>query len=172
MLTLQATADGTVEFIVTDGDVHSQFDDAETIIGNEDAQAIPIRAKAGERIPVEIGGSTVEVTADNVGINNDNANAIPVQQQALGTIVHKVPVVINTGAAQALVSDATLKRLVVRNASASATIAIGGAGVTLANAAIVLAPGDMWAEPDAAGAAWYATSDTNGADVRVMGVKA
>jgi hypothetical protein len=41
----------------------------------------------------------------------------------------------------------------------------------MANAALILEPGDTWAEDDAAGAAWYAVSDIAGADVRVMGVK-
>ena len=125
-----------------------------------------------ERVPVDVGGAVIEVTATNVGINNDNANAIPVQQQALATIVHLAPATINTGAAQALVNDATYKRLRIKNASDTQTIAIGGAGVTLANGAIILAPGDMWEEGDAAGAAWYAVADADGADVRVMGVKA
>lgn len=35
-------------------------------------------------------------------------------------------------------------------------IALGATGVVLATAAIVLAPGDVWREPDAPGAAWYA----------------
>jgi hypothetical protein len=50
-------------------------------------------------------------------------------------------------------------------------VAIGGAAVTMANAAIILRPGDIWVEDDAPGAAWYAVADTAGADVRVMGVK-
>lgn len=170
-ITFKAAQDSTVEFIVTDGDVNAQFDDASTIIGNDDGQALPVRVPAGQRLPVDLAGGTVTVTADNVGINNTDANAVPTRRQALATFVHKNPVVINTGAAQALVSDATLRRVCIRNASASASVAIGGAAVTIANAAILLGPGDVWTDEESAGAAWYATSDQNGADVRVMGVK-
>lgn len=170
-ITIATAADGVVEFIVTDGDVNAQFDDASTIIGNDDGQAIPVRLKAGERLPVDLAGGNVSVTATNVGISNTNANAVPVKSQALGTIVDHDPAIIGTGAAQLLINDATFRRLRVRNAHASAVVALGGAAVTLANAAIVLQPGDIWAEDDAAGAAWYAVSDTPGADVRVVGIK-
>lgn len=167
----KAPADGNLVFVVSDGDVNFQYDTDRPIIGNDDTDAIPIRAVTGERLPVDIGGGTVTVTADNVGINNNDAAAVPVRNQALTVIVHNPAKVINTGAAQALVSDATLKRLRIANEHVSATVAIGGAGVTLANAAILLSPGDMWSEDDAAGAAWFAVSDTDGADVRVMGMK-
>jgi hypothetical protein len=170
-ITFKAAQDSTVEFIITDGDVNAQFDDASTIIGNDDGQALPIRMPAGQRLPVDLAGGTVNVTATNVGINNTNAGAIPVKSQALTTIVDHDPAVIGTGAAQLLISDATFRRLRVRNAHATAVVALGGSAVTLANAAIVLQPGDIWAEDDAAGAAWYAVSDTAGADVRVVGIK-
>lgn len=100
-----------------------------------------------------------------------NSAALPMQRQALSTITHFAPVVINTGAAQALVSDATQRTLRIRNASASATVYLGGPAVTAANAAIVLAPGALWIEEEAPGAAWFATSDTAGASVAIMGVK-
>ena len=170
-ITFRASADGTVEFIVTDGDVNAQFDDASTIIGNDDGQAIPVRLKVGDRLPVDIGGGVVTVTADNVGISNGDANAVPVRSQALGNLVDHNASVINTGAAQLLVGDPTFRRLRVRNASPTATVVLGGATVTFANAAILLPPGAMWIEDDAAGANWYAVSDTDGADVRVLGMK-
>lgn len=100
-----------------------------------------------------------------------NAQALYVQKQALSTLTHFAPVAINTGAAQALVSDATQRCLRIRNTHASANVAIGGAGVTMANAGTVIPPGGTWIEEEAAGAAWYATSDTNGASVAVMGLK-
>ncbi len=136
-------------------------------IDNTNDEAIPVLQKPGEVF--------------SVNVSNSDAQALPVQQkaggvfavqvQALPSIVHRPAAVIGTGAAQLLVSDATYKRLRVKNASAAARVAIGGAGVTLATAAIVLEPGDMWTEDDAAGAAWYAVSDVAAADVRVMGLK-
>jgi hypothetical protein len=124
-----------------------------------------------QRVPVDIAGGAVTVTASNVGINNADANAVPVRNQALDTIVDHSPSAINTGAAQLLVNDSTYRLLRIRNASNTQVIALGGAAVTLANAAIILQPGDTWEETAAAGAPWYATSDANGADVRVMAVK-
>jgi hypothetical protein len=96
---------------------------------------------------------------------------VPVRPQALTVLVDHVPALIDSGAAQLLVSDASLRRLTIRNASETADVALGGESVTLTNAAIVLHPGDMWVESDAAGAPWYAVSSEDNADVRVMGVK-
>lgn len=165
---LVAAADCQVRIFLTTNDVTLGFTDGAqvNVIG-----AVQVTNGTDKRLPVDLAGGTVTVTADNVGINNTNANAIPTRRQALATFVHVNAVAINTGAAQALVSDATLRRVCIRNASASASVAIGGAGVTLANAAIVLGPGDVWTDDESAGAAWFATSDQNGADVRVMGAK-
>jgi len=114
---------------------------------------------------------TVAPVLGNVTVINTNAAAAFVQQQALAVIVDHAAAVINTGASQLLISDATYKRLRVRNASLTANVVIGGPSATMANGAIFLGPGDTWVEDDAAGAAWYATSDIAGADVRVMGLK-
>jgi hypothetical protein len=167
-ITLAAPVDCTVALFLSMLDVSLGFTNGSSI---NVAGSVAITNGPGARVPVDIGGGTVDVTASNVTVGNDGAHPVPVTQAGLTTLVDEAPVVINTGAAQALVADATLKRLRVRNASAAASVALGGAGVTLANAAILLAPGETWVEQDAAGAAWYATSDTNGADVRVQGVK-
>lgn len=133
--------------------------------------AVTVANGAANRIPVDIGGGTVAVTADNVGVNNANDKPVPMQFQALASLVNNPALVVNNVAA-AVPADATLKRAYFRNASANgARIALGGAGVTMAAAAIILQPGDMWAETDAAGAAWYAVADIAGAELRVLGVK-
>lgn len=167
---IRTTAESVVDFVIADGNVQVQFDE-ETTVGNTDGQAIPIRTPVGEPLEVLFAG-VVSPVLGVVTVDNSNAEAIPVQSQALAIIVDHVAAVINVGAAQLLVSDATYKRLRVKNAHATARVAIGGVAVTLANAAIILEPGDLWIENDAAGAAWYATSDTAAADVRVMGLKA
>jgi hypothetical protein len=178
---LRADVDTRVSMFLSSKDVSLGFADGalvnvagEVVIGND----------AGQRVPVDVAGGTINVTADNVGISNTDANPVPVKAKTddanpiivkrarLSTLVDLAPKVINAGAAQALVADATLQRIRVRNASATQTVAIGGAGVTLANAAIVLGPGDMWDEDGAAGAAWFAVADADGADVRIQGVKA
>lgn len=116
--------------------------------------AVQITNTALQRIPVDLGGGQVYVTANNT----------------LTVLDHKAPAVIGVAPA-ALVNDNTYKRLRIMNNSAAASVAIGGAGVTMANAALVLRPGDVWIEDDAPGAAWFAVADMAGADVRVMGVK-
>lgn len=121
-------------------------------VDNTNAEAIPVLQKPGESFAVTI------------------AQALNVKDLACSTIVNIAPVSAGL-AAVALVADATLRRLRVRNGHATATIAIGGAGITLANAAIVLAPGDIWNEADAAGAAWYVVSDTAATPVQMIGLK-
>jgi hypothetical protein len=115
-------------------------------------------------------GAQVTLKPTTIGVNNDNDSPIPVQQQDLATIVDVNPVVVGT-ARVALISDPTLKRLRIRNSHASAKVAIGGAGVTLANSSIILLPGDVFFEDDAAGAPWFAISDTAGAVVQLQGLK-
>lgn len=127
---------------------------------------------ADKPIPVSLQGTTVTVTADNVGINNGNDKPIPVQKQSLATIVDLAPVTVAAAnARQSLVSDPTLKRLRVRNASDSQVVAIGGANVTIDNGTVTLWPGEGWSEDDAAGAAWFVVSDAAGAKVQIQGVK-
>jgi hypothetical protein len=169
-ITFRSSADGTVEFIVTDGDVNAQFDDASTIIGNDDGQAVPIRVSAGTRLPVDLANGTVNVTATNVGISNTNDLAVPVRNQALSVLLDIANVAVGVAAAS-VSNDATLRRIRFRNESETASIGLGGAGVTMAKAAIIIGPGEMWIEDDAAGANWYAISDTAGADLRMLGVK-
>ncbi|MGZ4837645.1 MAG: hypothetical protein ACXVZR_03785 [Terriglobales bacterium] len=118
-------------------------------------------------IPVNFTGTVAPVIGT---LNNDDAHAVPVRKQALTVLVDMAPVNIGLAAA-ALVSDATLKRLTIRNSHPTAKIAIGGAGVTMANGARVLNPGDVWVEEDAAGAAWYAISDTANTTVQLGGAK-
>lgn len=109
----------------------------------------------------------VTIAASNV----PNSAALPVQKQALSTITQFAPVTINTGAAQALVSDPTQRMLRIRNTHTTANLYLGGATVTTANAAIVIPAGGMWIEDEGAGGAWYATSDTNGCAVAIQGLK-
>lgn len=165
---LQSAVDCTVNIWLSTKDVSLGFADGANV--NVQGQ-VQITNDVAKRVPVEIGGSTVNVTASNVGINNNDALAIPVRAQALSTLVHRPAVIVNNGAATALVSDPTLRKLTILNSGADGKVALGGADVTMSNAAIILEPGDTWIEDNAAGAAWYATSDIPGVEVRVMGVK-
>ena len=150
-------------------------------IDNTNAEAIPVLQKPGEAFEVHVNNVTpLAVSLAETKINNTDAQAVPVTQKAgavfsvevkkLGTIVDIAPVVAGL-APVVLLADATLKRMRVRNGHVSAVIAIGGPGVTLANAAIQLLPGDVWCEDDAAGVSWYVVSDTAATSVQVTGIK-
>ncbi|WP_300758486.1 hypothetical protein [Janthinobacterium sp.] len=130
-------------------------------VDNTNAKAIPVLQKPGEKFEVNVANASVPVTI---------AKSLDVKDVPCPTIINLAPV--NAGlAAVALVADATLRRLRVRNGHATATIAIGGGGITLANATIVLQPGDIWNETDAAGAAWFVVSDTAATPVQMQGLK-
>lgn len=152
----EASADCFVSVFLSFNDVSLGFSaGAEVLVAGE----VSITNDAGSAIPVSVQGGVINMTATNVGVNND-----------LKTITDFPAVAVGTGVTP-LVNDATQKRLRIRNAHASAKIAIGGAGVTLANGAVHLLPGDVWMEDDAPGAAWYAISDTAAASVQIQGVK-
>lgn len=155
-IVLRAEVDCTVALFLSSTDVSLGFADGAlvNVRGSVSIENDPVNP-----IPVTMQGGVVEVTATNVGINNN-----------LTTITDFAPVVVGTEAT-ALISDPTQKRLRIRNADTSAVVAIGGAGVTLEKAAVQLLPGDVWNEEDAPGATWYAISDTVGAKVQIQGVK-
>lgn len=167
-VTLAAPVDCTVALFLSQSDVSLGFTNGSSI--NVQGQ-VTIGNGPGARVPVDLQGGNVTVNAANVGINNDDAHPVPVRGVLFTTVVDYPAAVVNTGAAQPLISDAALKRLRVRNAHATASVAIGGANVTMQKAALILGPGDTWSEEDAAGAAWFAVSDTDGADVRLQGIK-
>lgn len=156
-------------------------DDVQLGVADGAAVSLPggVNITNPEPIPVLFGG-TVAPVLGVVTVDNTSGEAIPIAQVAgttftteakpMGSLVNPAPVVVGL-AATALIADATLKRLRIRNGHATAIVALGGAGVTLANAAIQLLPGDIWLEKDAAGAAWFAVSDTAGTPVQVNGVK-
>ncbi|WP_314434615.1 hypothetical protein [Massilia timonae] len=168
-IVLHSKVDCTVALFLSRTDVSLGFADGANVnvrggvsIENDPANAIPVSLQEG----------VVNVTATNVGISNDNDKAVPVQKQRLATIVDREPVVLAAAnTAQQLIADPTLKLLRIRNGHPSATIAIGGADVSIANAAVQLLPGDVWIEDDAPGADWYAVSDVAGAIAQIQGVK-
>lgn len=150
-------------------------------VDNTNAEAIPVLQKPGEAFEVHVNNvAPLAVSLTETKINNSDAQAVPVVPKVgavfsvkdvqCSTIVNIAPVSAGL-AAVALVADATLRRLRVRNGHATATIALGGVGITMATAAIVLAPGDIWNESEAAGASWYAISDTAATPVLMQGLK-
>lgn len=163
-VTLTAPVDAVIGIFLS-------FEDVQLGVADGAAVKIPdgVTITNDAPIPVLFGG-TVAPVLGVVTVDNTNAEAIPVLQLACSIIANLAPVTAGI-AAVALVADATLRSLRVRNGHATATIAIGGAGITLASAAIVLEPGDIWNETDAAGAAWFVVSDTADTPVQMQGLK-
>lgn len=96
-------------------------------------------------------GSVVEVA-------NDVGNPLPVTS-AITTVVTDTAAVAATAARSALLALNAARRMFrVRNAGPD-PVAIGGAAVTFAEAAIVLQANDLWIESDAPGAAWSCICD-------------
>lgn len=178
-----------VDFVITEGGFDLKFNEDESVIGNDDSQPVPVKTPAGQPLEVNFAG-VVNPVLGVVTVDNADANAVPVlqkagasfdvqqkagtsfdvQNKALSVFAHQAAVAVGV-AATPLIADATLKKLILRNDHATAKVALGGAGVTLANGPIVLLPGDMWMEEHAAGAAWHAISDTAATNVQVMGIK-
>jgi hypothetical protein len=131
--------------------------------------SVGITNDGGNPVPVTVSGG-VTLNASNVSINNGNAAAVPVKSQGLFTIEDYNEVTIAGIAAVPLIADVDLRRLRVRNSHATAILVLGGAGVTLTNSPIRLLPGDVFIEEDAAGASWWAITDTPGATVQIQGV--
>jgi|GEM_PF-5031834 len=123
-------------------------------------------------INATIAGAVQVTNTVTTTVGNTNAQAIPTQMQALATITDEAAVTITTAnTIQPLISDPTQRILRIRNGNATGNLYIGSSTLTIANAAIVLAPGDLWIEQEAAGAAWYAISDTAGMIVQIQGLK-
>ncbi len=139
-------------------------------IDNSDAEAIPTRQKPGEVFEVHVNNAEpLAVTLAETKINNDDAQAIPVKNQSLKTVLDLAPV--NVGVVSTSISnDGTLRRLRMRNTSTSAAICIGGVGVTM-NSPVILNPGEIYFEDDAAGAHLYAIASEAGATLQIQGLK-
>lgn len=155
-VTFEASADCVVGVFLSFNEVSLGFSaGAEVLV----AGAVSITNDAGTAIPVSVQDGVINVTATNVGVNNN-----------LSTITNFAPVAVGTEAA-VLVGDPSQKRLRIRNGHTTAKLALGGPGVTLENSAVQILPGEVWVEDDAPGATWYAISDTIGTNVQIQGLK-
>lgn len=142
---ISTTVTQVVDFIITEGEIEIAFNEDESIIGNTDAKAVPVRTVVGQPLEVLFAGTVAPVLG-----------SVTIIQATTVTNVEPVAV---TAVAGVLVAAAAGRRgLRVRNVGANA-VAIGGAGVTFANAAVVIQPGETWNENEAAPAAWSAICD-------------
>lgn len=164
---INSPVDCLVDFVIADGNVQVNFDE-ETTIGNTDGQAIPIRTVVGQPLEVLFSG-TLSPVLGVVNVDNNDAEAIPVRAQALMTIVDGAPVAVAL-VVTSVCNDPTLRKARFRNSSLDANIAIGGAAVTM-ESPIILGPGEVYFEDDAAGAHLYAIADAAGATLQIQGLK-
>jgi hypothetical protein len=164
---LKANADCVVSLFLSTSDVSLGFTDGSSV---NVAGGVSILNGADARIPVDLAGGNVTVNAAGVTISNTTAAPVPTKEVRGVTVVDLAAVVVGVAAVK-IVGDATLSGLRIRNNSAANKLALGGAGVTMANAAVILQPGETWVENDVPGANWYGISDAAGADVRAQGVK-
>lgn len=113
-------------------------------------------------------GVTVEATVV-VGTAEiqDNAVTGSVSIEQGNAITDAAPVVVGVAAAALVAAGSGRKSLRFKNDGAS-TVYLGGAGVTVVNSPVQIAPGQVWIEDDAADAAWYGISASAGQSVRVQ----
>lgn len=189
----QSDNDAAITCIVTSGDIDVQVLEVGSTITNAANNPVPVSivSEPGQPFAVTIAeGSTVEVTADNVGINNTEANPVPVKLVASddATGVPVLPVLAQTPATVApvvvaanangvvlIAADATRRaaRFYNPNISAGPVAITPDLTTSFASASVVLYPGDFWSETDAPGAAWYAsTPNETGATVNLQTVNA
>jgi hypothetical protein len=137
-----STVATTVTFIVSDGVVDiSQLDGANVNATIANAFPLPVSNDRGSP------GSPVYVN----GTISGNPAAV--------TIVNDAPVVMT--AAFAAIVAANANRVSVRFTNTGGNIvALGAAGLTYANGAILLQPGDTWVEERAANLAWGGICNT------------
>lgn len=121
--------------------------------------AVKLTSATGQTVQVAIGTGDAGLDIVNGAIN---ATAI------LATVVtDDAPVNVGVAATALLASSAGRRRAIFYNAG-TAIVYLGGAGVTVANGAIQIAPGQAWIETDAPGAAWYGISGSAAQPVRIQ----
>lgn len=119
------------------------------------ATAVQVNNTPAQAIPVTLHGSD-DAVAIPTTINNTTAQSIPTTPYMAQVIADPAPVAVGAAAGVLLAASATRRGFRATNVGAN-PVAIGGAGVTFANAAVVIQPGATWNENEAPGAAWYAT---------------
>ncbi|EIJ47584.1 hypothetical protein GWL_18250 [Herbaspirillum sp. GW103] len=198
-LQFTSAVDATVTFIVSNDDVQVGFADGasvsvpggvaitntaatpvpvsfsgtvEPVLGNvkvtnADADAVPVAQKAGAVFTVApAAGAALDVT-----VKNTDDTAVPTRNQSLLNILEYVVNMPTANTKAQLRSDPTNRKIRFRNTHATAMVALGSTNVTLANATILLGPGDVHFEDDAAGATWYGISDTANVQVNMQVLK-
>ncbi|KVK86205.1 hypothetical protein WS90_08005 [Burkholderia cepacia] len=172
---LLAPVDTNVTFIIADGDIDFQLPGIGVTVNNTATNPVPVSIVAEPGQPFEVTnvpGQDLKVSVDGtVNVSGATLTATNVGITPAGTGVSEAGnTTVATGAAtHVLAAAAGRKRAIFYNAG-NGRIGLGGAaGLTFANAAIVLQPGDAWKETDGPQLDWYAVSDT-GSSVNIQTV--
>jgi hypothetical protein len=136
---MTATVNCVVQFIVSDGLVDFDIIDGATVqVGN--SLAIPVSNDRGSP------GNPIFVNSSIAGL------------PAAVAIVNDAPVAITAAFSAIVAANANRVSLRLTNKGAN-VVALGGAGLTFANGAVLLQPGDTWIEERAANLAWGGICD-------------
>lgn len=172
---LQTAVDATVSFFLTNSDVQLGWADGAAV---SVPAGVRVNNQTGDEVKVLFAG-TVTPVLGTVHVDNLDATAIPVVQKAgtvfsveqatesdvrpylAATITDGAPVNVTAAAGVLVAASATRRGMRIRNVGVS-PVAIGGAGIVFANAAVLIQPGEVWNEDEAPGAAWYAICDALG----------
>jgi hypothetical protein len=168
-LVLQSEVDTTVALFLSVNDVSLGFTEGAQV---NVAGGVSITNDASARVPVDIAGSNIQVTATNVGISNTEATAVPVKQVKGATVVDRAPTNVSAVVVQALAADATRRAARIRNLGPETVALVGSNLTTFANAAVTINAGETWLEDDAPGAAWFVLCDAgNTAVLNIQEIK-
>lgn len=129
-------------------------------VNNTDAQAIPVQQKVGNSFSVEQKAAhsfSVEQKAGTIFTVEQatEVNTLPYMSLA---VTNGVPVSVTDVAAILLAANVNRRGFRVKNVG-DTPVALGGAGVVIASAVIVIQPGEIWNENEAPGAAWSCICD-------------
>lgn len=137
-VTVTSPVDANVSLIITSGDIDIQLTAIGSIITNTNANPVPVAIVSEPGAPFQVQAVPAGVAATDVA-----------------------PVAIPNAGTQLVAASAGRKSLRVRNVGPGQLAITAAAATSFANAAIILAVGDVWIETDAPQAKWYGVSDTN-----------
>lgn len=143
--------------------------DSETFVELGEGQAVRVADFTGLRVTNESAAAVVVVLVVGYGSFEDQAlsGTVAARIEQGQEISQGAPVAVGTIAGAVIAAAANRRAFHVRNAGAQ-TVYMGGPGVTPANAAIVLEPGDELREAAGASAEWYAVTQAGASALAVL----
>lgn len=131
-------------------------------VDNTNAEAIPVLQKPGETFEVHVNnidGQALPVVQKTGHVFTvEQATEVDTRPYLSAVVTNVAPVAVTAVAAVMMAADSARRGVRIKNAGISA-VAIGGAGLVFAQAAVIIQAGETWNENEAPGAAWYAICD-------------